>query len=400
MHDIGHGPMSHKFDDFTLSSSELLNIIRSDLDLIKYENNFAEFLKINNDEVEHELISCLFIIKLINQLKNSITTNPQRFNKITQDIIEKLNPERIVKLLEPKFPGFQDIIFQGYNLTPFLSSIISSFPIDADRMDYLFRDSYFSGVKYGLYDISRLYMSMIPINIDNIIYLGIKESGIDSIIRFIQSRTHLYNQVYFHKTNRAANNMIDFACRKISKSESIIAANNYNELENFFWKNSDELFIWNTLLEKIDTKPEKDVLDELLRRRLWKRVYQNKIIVLPNERIEKLRKINGIKDRINSKIETLEAKGIFVSVDVFTNKVFKDSEKSQIKVAKKNEVGYEIKSDWKSFNKEISMLDMDIHMFRIYLRRDFGSSEEFLKLKNDILTEFGDIISDLNDISE
>ncbi len=80
-------------------------------------------------------------------------------------------------------------------------------------------------------------MSFIPVLEDKAVSLCVKESGLDSIIRFIQSRTHLYNQVYFHKTNRSANVMLDFACQKLSKSTSIISATTYDELEDFYWNN-------------------------------------------------------------------------------------------------------------------------------------------------------------------
>jgi HD superfamily phosphohydrolase len=156
-------------------------------------------------------------------------------------------------MIEPAFNAVEKIEIDGIDYTDFFNSIISSFPLDADRMDYLYRDSYFSGVKYGLYDLSRLLMSFIPVNDNGKVTLAIKESGIDSVIRFIQSRTHLYNQVYFHKTNRAANCMLDFACRKLDDTKPILQAQNYSEFESFYWNNSDELFLWNLLKANITT---------------------------------------------------------------------------------------------------------------------------------------------------
>ncbi|HFO4357295.1 TPA: phosphohydrolase, partial [Escherichia coli] len=124
--------------------------------------------------------------------------------------IEEINPESIIKIVEKKYNYENNI--DEVNLYPLLGSIISSSPIDADRMDYLLRDSYFSGVKYGIYDYGRLLMSFIPVKVGNSVYLAYKESGMDSILEFANARSGLYSQVYFHKTNRALSAMLNKAC--------------------------------------------------------------------------------------------------------------------------------------------------------------------------------------------
>lgn len=382
LHDIGHGPMSHKFDQYTIIGNELLKIVELDYDLNIYSKSFKNLLKGHETKkIEHEIISCVFIIKLISNLKKISEESEGKFSKVQKEIINKINPARIIKMIEPKFDAVEKIEFDGIDYTDFFNSIISSFPLDADRMDYLYRDSYFSGVKYGLYDLSRILMSFIPVQEKKTVSLCIKESGLDSVIRFIQSRTHLYNQVYFHKTNRAANIMLDFACQKLNKSTSIISAKNYDELEDFYWKNSDELFIWNTLKEKIETKKESEVLDELLNRRLWKRVYQKKIVTTPDDKINLLKQFIDTKDKISNIILELEKKGIDVAVDSFPNKVFKDYEKSKLKIARKIDSDYIIEKDWKTFNKELKILECEVFMFRIYLRRTFTTPKNFSEKK-------------------
>ena len=301
-------------------------------------------------------------------------------------------------MIEPEFNAIDKIEFNGLDFTNFFHSIISSFPIDADRMDYLYRDSYFSGVKYGFYDLSRLLMSFIPINENKTISLCIKESGIDSVIRFIQSRTHLYNQVYFHKTNRAANSMLDFACQNLDKKKSIISAENYKELEKFYWENSDETFIWKTLSKKIKSPKEIEVLDELVNRKLWKRVYQNKIITTPKDKFNVARKLNNIKKDISNAVQNLESKNIDVAVDVFTNKVFKGYDTSRLKIARKIDNDYKIENDWKTFNKELKILEYEVYMIRIYLRRNFSSPTDFTNQKRDVLQEFEKVTLQLDKI--
>lgn len=398
LHDVGHGPMSHKFDEYTMTGYQILEIIKSDNDLIKFLDSFEVFLggKLKK-KVEHELVSCIFIIKLIADLKRVAINSVGKFNDKQKGIIGKISPERIIKMIEPEFAKTVQIEFNGLDFTNFFHTIISSFPLDADRMDYLYRDSYFSGVKYGLYDLSRILMSFIPIKEGDSISLCIKESGLDSVIRFIQSRTHLYNQVYFHKTNRSANSMLDFACRGLDKSSSIITAKNYEELEEFYWKNSDELFVWNTLSEKISGK-EKEVLEELLNRKLWKRVYQKKIVVTPSDKFNVTRSLQDVKSKIKTVIEKLNKQGIDVLVDSFPNKVFKGYETTKLKIAKKTDNDYEIKSDWKNFNKELKILESEVHMVRIYMRRKFNSPSSFNVQKSKVITDFQDIIDKLDNI--
>ncbi|MDO8999674.1 MAG: HD domain-containing protein [Bacteroidota bacterium] len=399
LHDVGHGPMSHKFDQYTITGNELLKIIKDDSDLLVYLNNFENLLNGHQaKKIEHEVVSAVFIIKLIAELKRVSIDSEGKFNDRQKDIITQINPARIIKMIEPTFDAIEKIEFDGIDYTNFFSSIISSFPLDADRMDYLYRDSYFSGVKYGLYDLSRLLMSFIPVNENNSISLTIKESGIDSVIRFIQSRTHLYNQVYFHKTNRASNCMLDFACRNIDKSTPIIEAQNYKELEEFYWSNSDELFIWNTLSKKITTEKETEVLNELLTRKLWKRVYQKKIVTTPTDKLDIARKLKDIKDKITKATLELENIGIDVAVDNFPNKVFKDYEKSKIKIARKIDSDYKIETDWKTFNKELKILECEVYMFRIYLRRQFTTPKMFVDNKKKVLEIFAEIINILDKI--
>lgn len=395
LHDVGHGPMSHLFDHYTISGNQFLEIIKADTEIQEYELNFMNLLKDLDDTIEHEVVSCLFVIKIINQLKKIDSQYNTKFNEEQKNIIAKLSIKRIIQMIEPNFNSESELKFKGKDYGNFFSSIISSFPLDADRMDYMARDSYFSGVNYGLYDKSRLMMSFIPINESGKISLAIKESGIDSIIRFIQSRTHLYNQVYFHKTNRAANTMLDFACQKLAESHPINEAKDYAEFEDFYWKNSDETFLWNTLKTKIVTNPESEVLDELLERNLVKRIFQHKIILI-DKTTKELKEINAsLKLLIDEFKQGASEMSDLVLIDSFPNKVFKDVEKSKIKIIAKENDEYIIRSDWKNFNKELQILEHEVIMFRIYLRGKFKNRIIFNEKKNKIISHLQPLIERL-----
>ena len=67
--------------------------------------------------------------------------------------------------------------------------------IDADRMDYLLRDAYFTGVKYGNFDMERILRVMRPYGNQVVI----KNSGMHAVEHYIMSRYQMYWQVYFHR---------------------------------------------------------------------------------------------------------------------------------------------------------------------------------------------------------
>ncbi|MFD2943267.1 HD domain-containing protein [Flavobacterium notoginsengisoli] len=399
LHDIGHGPLSHLFDEFAISKDAFLKIVNHSSALKNYSKGFENLITANNDKVEHEIISCAFIFILIDELKNENIHDVHRFSPSAKFIIESLSAERIVKLIEPDFENLEDFKdSKDNNYTSFFSRIITSFPIDADRMDYLLRDSYFSGVTYGIYDINRIFASfMATIDSNKNVFLAYKESGLDSMLRFIQSRSHLYNQVYFHKTNRSANSMLAYASSssKISGIKLLDKRTTIQSLMDFYIKNSDEVFLNYTVKEKVSTqKAEKEVLDDLLKRKLFKRVYQVKII-LTKDNFEDFNKIKNIKEAINEKLKPLVSDEIYAATDIYQNKTFKDSDLKCILIAQKGKGNYQFNAKWENVNKEFSLMNMNVVMVRIYLRRTFISSSDFEAKKTIIHETVSKEISEL-----
>lgn len=141
LHDIGHGPFSHALENV----------------LVK--------------EKHHEEISLL--------------------------IMHKLNKE---------FQGALDIaidIFTGKTQKHFLHQLVSS-QLDVDRMDYLIRDSFFTGVSEGVIGYDRI-LNMLTVHNNE---LMVEEKGIQSIEKFLVSRRFMYWQVYLHKTVLCAEKML------------------------------------------------------------------------------------------------------------------------------------------------------------------------------------------------
>ncbi len=112
----------------------------------------------------------------------------------------------MMRQLNIEFGGRLDMairIFNGQYSKPFLHQLISG-QLDLDRMDYLNRDSFFTGVSEGVISFDRI-IKMLNIHQGNLV---VEEKGIYSIEKFLIARRLMYWQVYLHKTVIAAENML------------------------------------------------------------------------------------------------------------------------------------------------------------------------------------------------
>ncbi|AXA35532.1 MAG: HD domain-containing protein [Candidatus Hydrogenedentota bacterium] len=126
-----------------------------------------------------------------------------------------LNPNtkvhRALAAYSPALPRMVSQILLGRSKPPFLSQIITS-QLDADRFDYLLRDSIMTGVKYGIYDLERLLKVLrLDQHGERIV---IAPNGLHPVEKYLQARYHMFTQVYLHKTVRAAENMLILLLRR------------------------------------------------------------------------------------------------------------------------------------------------------------------------------------------
>ncbi|WP_227394530.1 HD domain-containing protein [Jeotgalibacillus aurantiacus] len=105
----------------------------------------------------------------------------------------------VLKRVSSAFPQHvADVIAKTYDNKRVISLISSQ--IDADRMDYLQRDAYFTGVSYGHFDMERILRVLRPKE-DQVV---IKSSGMHAVEDYIMSRYQMYWQVYFHPVTRSS----------------------------------------------------------------------------------------------------------------------------------------------------------------------------------------------------
>ena len=171
LHDIGHGPFSHAMEHSLV------------------------------DGIGHEHISLLFMQSLNQQFNGSLTL-----------AIE---------------------IFKGSYPKKFLNQLVSS-QLDMDRLDYLKRDSFYTGVAEGNINSERLITMLNVVDGE----LVIEEKGIYSVEKFLIARRFMYWQVYLHKTGIVAEQLLIRVLRRareLSAQEVVIEA---SDALLFFLKNT------------------------------------------------------------------------------------------------------------------------------------------------------------------
>ncbi|MEE6657932.1 HD domain-containing protein [Pediococcus acidilactici] len=124
------------------------------------------------------------------------TNHEQITTQIITDPTTEVN--QVLRQISPDFPTQVAAVISHDYPNPQVVQLISS-QIDADRMDYLLRDSYYTGTNYGTFDLTRILRVMRPYSKG----IAFQISGIHAVEDFIVSRFQMYVQVYFHSVSRS-----------------------------------------------------------------------------------------------------------------------------------------------------------------------------------------------------
>ncbi len=168
-------------------------------------------LRFKEVEITPEEEQAALIAILLHDIGHGPFSHALEYNFL-QDISHEDISLALMKELDNEFNGKLNLaiqIFKGNYPKQFLTELISS-QLDVDRLDYLRRDSFYSGVIEGQVNSERLIKMM---NVkDN--QLVIDEKGIYSIEKFIISRRLMYWQVYFHKTGLMFEKILEKALQR------------------------------------------------------------------------------------------------------------------------------------------------------------------------------------------
>lgn len=126
--------------------------------------------------------------------------------QITRRIItsESTNINRILRRVGNDFPQKVASVIDHTYQNPQVVQMISS-QVDADRMDYLQRDSYYTGTNYGKFDLDRVLHMMRPVKGG----IAFEINGMHAVEDYILSRLQMYLQVYFHPVSRSMEVILD-----------------------------------------------------------------------------------------------------------------------------------------------------------------------------------------------
>ncbi len=118
---------------------------------------------------------------------------------------------QILREFSPDLPENAASIIRGNFPRVALAQIVSS-QLDADRMDYLLRDSLMTGAKYGVYDLEWIIKSLEIDEENDRLYVSAR--GIYAVEDYLQARYYMFRQVYFHRTLRAAESVLRSLLRR------------------------------------------------------------------------------------------------------------------------------------------------------------------------------------------
>ncbi|MDA8895831.1 HD domain-containing protein [Bacteroidia bacterium] len=266
-------------------------------------------------------------------------------------IVQGVNHEKISDILMQKlneeFDGKLDLAIEIFNFRytqkPFLSQLISS-QLDMDRLDYLLRDSFFTGVSEGVVGAERL-INMLHVHQGQLV---VEEKGIYSVEKFLVARRLMYWQVYMHKTVTAADQLlISILKRARDIASSGKALGSYHPLVHFLGVDidetnfDDEAVATYTLLDDSDilnavkswTRSEDRILSTLCKHLLNRELPKIKISTEPvSDRALEEEKIKAM-NRFG--LRNIEEASYFIHSGELANNAYKD-DKEGILILRKN----------------------------------------------------------------
>lgn len=235
LHDVGHGPFSHVFEDIVSRVAKKSNFNHESvtLDIVKNDKDLAKILGAHRD--------------------------------LVLDLLES-------------------------DKKRFVEHCIISGPLDADKLDYLQRDSYHAGVAYGVFDSTRVLHTLREIKGRFLgaeeSYLGVDMKGREAVIGMLLAYYYMHETVYSHKTRRIADAMLTRSAELAAKNDKAFdttifqySRDDADFLRNF--KNLDDRIFLEMILASTNHRA-KQIGQWLTKRMLFKAVFGRDLSKFPD----------------------------------------------------------------------------------------------------------------------
>ena len=232
LHDVGHGAYSHSFERLF--------------------------------DTDHE------------EITRQIITSPEtEINRVLTQVSPDF-PEKVASVINHTYPNKQVV------------QLISS-QIDVDRMDYLLRDSFYTGASYGQFDLTRILRVIRPVENG----IAFQRNGMHAVEDYVVSRYQMYMQVYFHPASRA----MEVLLQNLLKRAKFL----YEDQKDFFKLTSPNLLpffekrfslqdylalddgVMNTYFQSWMSSPD-TILSDLAQRYVNRKVFKSMIFSEENEK--------------------------------------------------------------------------------------------------------------------
>ena len=257
LHDVGHGPFSHLFE---------------------------EVLSVKTDVTHEDITKRIIIETEIGDILSKSGISVKQFASLPLGV-------------PSKYPRYMNDIISGV--------------LSVDTMDYLLRDSYFTGVEYGKVDVHRVINSYEIV--DN--KIGIDRAALYALEALLIARYEMFRAVYFHRTVRAAEIML---IKAMTLADDHLGFSNLKKLANYL-SLTDEITLAKLISIKSDNqklKQAKKLATDYLNRKLVKCVFE-RMLQRKDTFIERIFSQRRIRDELAREIAdkaNVDQETVFIDV--------------------------------------------------------------------------------------
>jgi len=321
LHDVGHGPFSHVF-----------------------EHLLSKFLGKTHEDMT------IWVVRTseLSDVLKKFGYNPDEIGRLAVGVLRK--------------PG-----------KAFIDQIIRS-SVDVDKLDFIVRDTYHTGAKYGYVDIFRLIHTLDLLNENLAVNLG----ALSALESFIIARIESFKSIYFHRVSRAVQIMLASAMEKAKDELGLV---DFKTPEEYLAL--DDFTVW-TMLKKCEKS--RQTIENLERRKLLKCAYERTFYV-KDRSVSRIFDVEEIRNRIRDEIAEkakVEAESVMIDVPTLPSVPYRHSillEPMEIPVFHKTREGKKIPQRLSEISGIFDVLKGFINILRVYTEEKHRKKVEEAALK-------------------